>query len=60
MCWRLPQTNTNTVSNPVPPRQSDVRVNNVTEVMIFPKGFRTEGNIITEGNISPIPRAQGL
>ena len=25
MCWRLPQTYTNTVFNPVPPRQSDVR-----------------------------------
>jgi hypothetical protein len=26
MCWRLPQADTNTVFNPVPPRQSDVRV----------------------------------
>ena len=26
MCWRLPQPDTNTVFNPVPPRQSDVRV----------------------------------
>jgi hypothetical protein len=25
MCWRLAQTDTNTVFNPVPPRQSDVR-----------------------------------
>jgi hypothetical protein len=26
MCWRLAQTDTNTVFNPVPPRQSDLRV----------------------------------
>ena len=24
MCWRLPETDTNVVFNPVPPRQSDV------------------------------------
>ena len=39
--------------------ESDGRVDNVTEVMIFPKGLRTEGNIITEGNISPIPPSAG-
>ena len=26
MCWRLPQSHTNTVFNPVPPRHSDVSV----------------------------------
>ena len=26
MCWRLPETDTNTVFNPVPPRQHDVPV----------------------------------
>jgi hypothetical protein len=26
LCWRLPQTDTNTVFNPVPPRQSNVRI----------------------------------
>jgi hypothetical protein len=30
------------------------------EVMIFPEGLCPEGNINTEGNISPNSRAEGL
>jgi 5-keto 4-deoxyuronate isomerase len=36
MCWRLPQTDTNTVFNPVPPRQSDVRVESLTKTLLAP------------------------
>ena len=28
------------------------------EVMIFREGLRPEGNVITEGNVSTIPRAE--
>ena len=32
---------------------------NITRVMIFPEGLSPEGNIITEGNVSPNPPSGG-
>jgi hypothetical protein len=43
MCWRLPQIDTNTVFNPVPPRQSDFHVDNM--FMIGDVFNRTYGNL---------------
>ena len=65
MCWRLPQTDTNTVLNPVLPRQSDVHVDKnvaclssllnktTTTVLWLPPGTHHDPHVSYEDPLYP-------